>query len=85
MKAPAASQRLVQQVSGALIPHVCLGILDDIAIHGCTVQKQNERLNFAVERPRGTGLPSHKILFQRVRGDDDKIAKVANQPTSNNA
>ncbi|KAA3678006.1 uncharacterized protein DEA37_0008956 [Paragonimus westermani] len=95
--APATFQRLMQQVLGDLIPKQCLVYLDDVIVHGRTVDEHLHNLSNVLSRLAEAGLKlnpakcsfmrtevkylGHVISQSGVSCDPEKVRKVKEWPT----
>ncbi|TNN04924.1 Retrovirus-related Pol polyprotein from transposon 17.6, partial [Schistosoma japonicum] len=99
--APATFQRLMQTILEGLVPKRCLIYLDDIIVHGRTIEQYMENLRIFLDRIRAIGLRlrpnkcqflkqsvtflGHYITSQGVQTDCSKLQAVQSWPTPTSA
>ncbi|CAH8658130.1 unnamed protein product [Dicrocoelium dendriticum] len=98
--APATFQRLMQKVLEGLVPKECLIYLDDVIVHGSSVEEHNDRLRIVLQRLRQAGLRlkgskcrflrsqvtflGHVITPNGISTDPGKCEKVQSWPRPRN-
>ena len=74
--APATFHRMMHTASRGLIWKLCFAYLDDIVVHGNTVQEHNENLVILFERFRSTGLKLHTNKCEFLRPELEYLEHV---------
>ncbi|BHF65296.1 hypothetical protein SprV_0200830600 [Sparganum proliferum] len=85
--APATFQRLMASVLRDLCPTACLVYLDDVIVHGSTVESHLDNLQTVFNRLQAVGLklnPAKCCFLKRVKTDPAKTEQIRSwpQPTS---
>ncbi|KAK4469996.1 hypothetical protein MN116_000019 [Schistosoma mekongi] len=99
--APATFQRLMQTILEGLVPKRCLIYLDDIIVHGRTIEQHMENLRIVLDRIRANGLKlrpnkcqflkqsvtflGHYITSRGVQTDCSKVQAVQSWPSPTSA